>query len=269
MGFYRLAARWSQQFSTFASLRDPLLFPISAPQRLCVRFFLSLLTSGHFCRRVADSQQFFYHRDGGAGVYESDLLNALHFAERAKSQSDAKAWEELIGFYRRYIYVIIRSQGVNEDDTEDVLQQVLVELWKYLPDYKYDPKKAKFRYWVATVTRNQVVSFIRRQQSHAKKLDKAQQESQESYLNSINTPEVEEIATKSGNFSYRIQLWITWLNIFLLKHWRPFELFAKGMKVNDISQKLEVKADSVYKYISRIKVKLVEEIQNLKRELDF
>ena len=189
--------------------------------------------------------------------------------ERAKSQSDAKAWEELIGFYRRYIYVIIRSQGVNEDDTEDVLQQVLVELWKYLPGYNYDPKKAKFRSWVATVTRNQVISFIRRQQSHAKKLDKAQQESQESYLNSINTPEVEEIATKE---------WELFLSNTALdnvaKHFSPkaleaFELFAKGFKANDISKQLDVKADSIYKYIGRIKVKLVEEIQNLKRELDF
>lgn len=189
--------------------------------------------------------------------------------ERAKSQSDAKAWEELISFYRRYIYVIIRSMGVSESDTEDVLQQVLVELWKYLPDYKYDPKKSKFRSWVATVTRNQVINFVRKQQSHAKKLDKAQQESKESYLNSINTPEVEEIATKE---------WELFLSNTALdnvsKHFSPkalqaFELFARGVKVNEISEKLEVKADSIYKYISRIKVKLVEEIQSLKQELDF
>jgi len=37
----------------------------------------------------------------------------------------------------------------------------------------------------------------------------------------------------------------------------------------EISEQLEVKADSVYKYISRIKLKLVEEIKRLKEELDF
>jgi RNA polymerase sigma factor (sigma-70 family) len=189
--------------------------------------------------------------------------------ERAKSQSDAAAWEELIGFYRRYIYVIIRSMGVSESDTEDALQLVLVELWKYLPDYKYDPKKSKFRSWVATVTRNQVISFIRRQQSHLKKLDKAQQEAQESYLNSIKTSEIDVIVTKEWELFISNTAFENVSKHFSSKALEAFEMFAQGVKVNEISEKLAVKADSIYKYISRIKVKLVEEIQSLQQELDF
>ncbi|MCM8531735.1 MAG: sigma-70 family RNA polymerase sigma factor [Lentisphaeraceae bacterium] len=189
--------------------------------------------------------------------------------ERAKSQSDSAAWEELIGFYRRYIYVIIRSMGVNNSDTEDVLQQVLIELWKYLPDYEYDPEKSKFRSWVSVVTRNQVISFVRRSQSHLKKLDKAQQQVQESYLSTIKTPEVDEIFQKEWELFLSNTAFENIAKHFSPKALEAFQLFAGGVKVNEISNKLDVKADSIYKYISRIKVKLVEEVQSLKQELDF
>ena len=100
-------------------------------------------------------------------------------------------------------------------------------------------------------------------------MDKAQQQLQETYLDSVNTPEIDQIVSKE---------WELFLSNTALenvsKHFSPnaltaFEMFAKGMKVNEISEKLAVKADSIYKYISRIKVKLVEEIQSLQRELDF
>ncbi len=189
--------------------------------------------------------------------------------ERAKQQSDSAAWEELIAVYRKYIYVIIRSMGISESDTDDVLQQVLVELWKYLPDYNYDPEKAKFRSWVARVTRNQVISFVRRQKSHLAKLDKAQAEAQENYLSSIRTPEVEEIATKEWELFISNTAMQNVSKHFSAKAIEAFQLFSAGKKVNEISEILEVKADSIYKYISRIKLKLVEEIQTLRKELDF
>jgi RNA polymerase sigma factor (sigma-70 family) len=189
--------------------------------------------------------------------------------ERAKQQSDSDAWEQLIGFYRKYIYVIIRSMGVSESDTDDVLQQVLVELWKYLPEYTYDPQKSKFRSWVARVTRNQVISFVRRQKSHMAKLDKAQSQAQENYLSSINTPEIEEIVTREWELFISNTAMQNVSRHFSDKAIEAFSLFSQGMKVNQISEEISVKADSIYKYISRIKLKLVEEIQALQKELDF
>jgi RNA polymerase sigma factor (sigma-70 family) len=189
--------------------------------------------------------------------------------ERAKQQSDSDAWEQLIGFYRKYIYVIIRSMGVSESDTEDVLQQVLIELWKYLPEYTYDPQKAKFRSWVARVTRNQVISFVRRQKSHMAKLDQAQSEVQENYLSSINTPEIEVIVTQEWELFISNTAMQNVSRHFSDKAIEAFMLFSQGMKVNQISKEISVKADSIYKYISRIKLKLVEEIQSLQKELDF
>jgi RNA polymerase sigma factor (sigma-70 family) len=189
--------------------------------------------------------------------------------QKAQKKSDPEAWEQLIGFYRKYIYVIIRSMGVNEGDADDVLQLTTVELWKYLPKYEYDSQKAKFRSWVAKITRNQVISFARRQNAYIHKLDIAQAELQGDCLKSIQTLDLDDIITKEWETFVANSAMQNISRHFSEKALRAFDLFSKGMTVNDISDVLAVKADSIYKYISRIKLKLIEEIQNLQKDLDF
>ena len=189
--------------------------------------------------------------------------------KRAQDQSDSQAWDELIAFYRKYIYVIIRSMNINASDAEDVQQLVLVELWKYLPKYEYDSEISKFRFWVAKVTRNQVLTFIRKQQAHAKKMDLAQNEAQVSYLASIKAPEIETMITKEWELFISNSAMQNIQSHFSEAAIQAFKLFSAGMSVNDISEKLDVKADSIYKYISRIKLRLIEEIQHLQKQLDF
>ena len=183
--------------------------------------------------------------------------------------SDPEAWEQLIGFYRNYIYVIIRSMGVNENDSEDVLQLTTVELWKYLPKYEYNSQKAKFRTWVAKVTRNQVISYIRRQKAYINKLDRADAELREGYLKTVHTLELDEIITEEWETFVANSAMQNISRHFSENALQAFGLFSQGVSVNEISEALGIKADSIYKYISRIKLKLIEEIQNFRQELDF
>lgn len=48
-----------------------------------------------------------------------------------------------------------------------------------------------------------------------------------------------------------------------------FRLFTQGMTVNEISKKMNIPPISVYQYINRLKLRLIEEIQALKAEMDF
>ena len=189
--------------------------------------------------------------------------------ERAKNQNDNQAWDQLIANYRKYIYVVIRSMNVNSSDADDILQQVLIELWKYLPKYENTDKKSKFRYWLAKITRNQVISFIRREQSHLKKCDHAKREAQDLYLASIEPPEIERIITQEWQVFLTNSAMEKVEVHFSATALKAFELFRNGQTPNEIAELLEVKPDSVYKYISRIKLKLIQEIEHLKKELDF
>ena len=63
--------------------------------------------------------------------------------QRVQNQHDEASWEEFVRVYRRYIYAIIRSMNISEADTEDILQQVLINLWKNLPKMDYQKNSLK------------------------------------------------------------------------------------------------------------------------------
>lgn len=69
------------------------------------------------------------------------------------------------------IYLWARQHGLNEDDSSDLVQDVLASLVISLPKFTYDPSR-RFRGWLRTVTLNQARVWFRKQ----KKLDVTQLE---------------------------------------------------------------------------------------------
>lgn len=56
--------------------------------------------------------------------------------ERVRDQYNEKAWEEFVEIYEPYIYSIIRRMGISAHDSKDIHQNVLLSIWKKLPEYK-------------------------------------------------------------------------------------------------------------------------------------
>ena len=188
--------------------------------------------------------------------------------ERIRNPEDSQAWQEFIEFYKSYIYVIVRSMGVNSQDADDILQQVSLKLWKNLQTHLHDPEKGRFRSWVSTVTKNTVISFIRQQKTRALKMDQAFQDQEINYLQAIKVPEIDSIAQKE---------WEVFLTNIALENLqerfteqaiKAFQMHVNGVTPNETAQQLGISRDSVYKYISRVKVRFVDEINYLKKEMD-
>ncbi len=187
--------------------------------------------------------------------------------DRARKQNDSSAWKEFIEVYEKFIYIIIRSRGVKQDDAEDILQQVVIELWKKLPEFEYDPQKAKFRSWIATITRNQTISFIRKQVANAKKMDKVKEDETLRYLESITAPEVEDIINREWEIFIANTAMENMSKHFSSKALKAFKLSLQGKNVDSIAQCLSLETNSIYKYIRRVKLKLAEEVEQLQSEL--
>ena len=60
------------------------------------------------------------------------------------SAGDENNWDEFVSYYEGYIYVIIRNFKIDIEDSEDLLQEVLIKVWKSLPSYNYDKDKCRF-----------------------------------------------------------------------------------------------------------------------------
>ena len=110
--------------------------------------------------------------------------------QRVKNQQDEASWEEFTEAYNKFIYSLIRNMNISEHDADDLSQQVLFTLWKKISTWDME-KGARFRSWIAVITKNCVIDFIRKQKNDALRLEKAAQDENNAYLNAIRLPEIE------------------------------------------------------------------------------
>ena len=191
----------------------------------------------------------------------------LTLIQRAQDQNDEAAWSEFVEIYKNYIYVIIRQMGIKDKDCEDILQQVLLKLWKKLPDFEYGKNKSKFRTWLGTITHSATMDFFRRQASQNRRVEGATKE-QVAHLSTIDTPEIEEMAEREW------RLYITNLamanieQFFSGKAIDVFKMTIQGVSNEKISIDLDIKIETVYILKNRVKKRLTEEIKQLKSQYE-
>jgi RNA polymerase sigma factor (sigma-70 family) len=187
--------------------------------------------------------------------------------ERVKNQHDEKSWEEFVRVYRDYIYAVIRRMNISEHDADDLLQQVLLNLWKNLPSLDYNQIK-RFRSVLSTVTKHRVIDFIRKRSGDAKRLEKAGRDETQAYLDGISLSEVDAIAERE---------WEVYLTNLAIEKVEPlfsgqavtvFRLSLKGLSIEAIAKEVGLKENSVYRLRNRVKVRLIQEIAQLREELE-
>ena len=187
--------------------------------------------------------------------------------ERVKNQHDENSWEEFVKVYQDYIYAIIRRMGINEHDADDLLQQVLINLWKMLPRLNFDGIK-RFRSVLSNVTRHRVIDFMRKRGNEANRLDNASKDETLRYLNQLNLSEVDAIADRE---------WEVHLTNLAIEKVAPrfsgqavniFRMSLKGLDVKEIANEVGLKENSVYRLRNRVKACLIEEIAQLREELE-
>lgn len=192
--------------------------------------------------------------------------------ERACDQDDDHAWEDFVQYYKSFLKVVLNHLKLNQEDLQDVTQEVLIKLWKSLKNFEYNPEKARFRTWLNRMIRNAVIDFYR------KKNRITQKESHS--LDDESLPEELQVLEESSNE----------IDDFIEKEWRvhisnlamdnveksfsghAVEVFKRsldGQSPVEIAEAIGIAESSIYKLRKRVEQRLVLEIQNLKKELEF
>jgi DNA-directed RNA polymerase specialized sigma24 family protein len=73
--------------------------------------------------------------------------------ERLRRPGDPDAWARFVALYMPLIYSWGRRVGLQEQDADDLVQDVLLALVRALPSFQYDRHKS-FRRWLRTITLN-------------------------------------------------------------------------------------------------------------------
>jgi RNA polymerase sigma factor (sigma-70 family) len=76
-----------------------------------------------------------------------------------RDPSDQAAWAELVAHYGGKIHAWCLRWGLQEADSQDVTQDVLLKLAKAMENFSYDPTRS-FRAWLKTLTNHALSDFL-------------------------------------------------------------------------------------------------------------
>lgn len=198
---------------------------------------------------------------------ESDFYPTRHtLLMKVINGKDEKSWEEFVYYYKKFIYLLTRRLGLGHHDGEEIVQQVLTQLWKKLPDFEYRTG-SRFRSFLYTMTYNSVMNLHKKNHREQKRLERAIDlevwNPELSPKNEINSRIEKEWKMYLSNIAFE--------NIkekFSDNVIRVFEQINRGISVSQISEDEGMPSNTVYVYNNRLTKKLKEEISRLKQELE-
>ena len=86
---------------------------------------------------------------------ENKILSLL------KSNHVEEAFDTIVRHYQERLYWHIRKMVIGHDDTDDVLQNVFIKVWKNLKNFRGDSQLFTWLYRIAT---NESLSFLKKKQ---------------------------------------------------------------------------------------------------------
>lgn len=74
-------------------------------------------------------------------------------------KKDSKGFTELYNMYSKSLYGIIFNLLKDKEESEDILQEVFVKIWKNIDSY--DKNKGRFFTWILNIARNAAIDKLR------------------------------------------------------------------------------------------------------------
>lgn len=162
-------------------------------------------------------------------VHPDDKTLLLEFANPATRES---AYTRIVRKYQERIYWHIRRMVVHHEDTNDVMQNVFIKMWKHLDGFREDSQLFTWIYRIAT---NESLSYIeknKKRNSQSASLDNE-------YSNLSNTIKAEKHFDAS-KLEWKLQLAIQQLPekqriVFNLRYYEemPYETMSKILETSE------------------------------------
>ena len=191
-----------------------------------------------------------------------DWETRLTLLGRARDPADETAWQEFAAYYRGFIRVVLTKMNVNANDLDDLQQEILLRLWKILG--RYDEERAAFRTWLGRIIQGKVTDHYRKTGRLAKQQIALQEQPGETEA----LPDLEAIIEAEWK-QHLVKLALTRVS----EHFSPramtaFTMSMKGRSSAEIAAELNIKPNSANKLKNRVKLRVVQEIEYLREELE-
>jgi RNA polymerase sigma-70 factor, ECF subfamily len=181
---------------------------------------------------------------------------------RIQSPSDDEAWSEFVAIYWPVVYRLARKRGLQDADAEDLSQKIIWAGRRAIRNWEPNPARGKFRFWLATVTRNAILNALTRKLPDAavggtsvRELMEQQTEPDRHVRENLEREYRRSLFRRAAQ---RIR------QDFQNETWNAFWLTTvEGVGVEEAGRKLNKTVGSIYAARSRIMRRLRDEIQQM------
>ena len=180
---------------------------------------------------------------------------------RVRDVGNHLAWNEFVEVYGPVIFNYCRLRQLQECDSSDVAQEVLLRLSRALRAFEYKPELGRFRDWLGKVTHRELLKFWNRR-GMALRVAGALSESStiESEDNSLWNDHFHAELLQAALERIRSE--------FTVQTWEAFQLaWLEDQSPQQVAERLQIGIEKVYVAKSRALKRLREEVLRLSEDL--
>jgi RNA polymerase sigma-70 factor (ECF subfamily) len=184
---------------------------------------------------------------------------------RLRGERDERAWSEFLALYEPLMLRLMRHRGLQDCDARDVTQQVLLRINGAIERYQSDGAEASFRRWLFRVTRNVVVTFLKKRSRQAAAID----DRLIAEMLDATLPDSAESDLFDQEYQQQVLAWATEQvrREFRETTWRAFvETSINGRAIAEVARELKLSPGSVYVARSRIIARLRAKVEEFEAD---
>ena len=184
--------------------------------------------------------------------------------DRLKNEDDQQAWEDFKAYYDPFILIMLSKFNIAHSDKDDLVQEILLSLWKSLKQFNPNDQRAKFRTWFSQIIYRRSMDFYRKKSRSDKNVESVKEDPTQ--LKSFTEPEIEKVFQKEWE-AHIVNVALDNISpMFSGKAIDVFKMAMKNIDTNTIAENFDLKPNTVIQLKNRVKNRLVKEIQTLKSE---
>lgn len=172
-----------------------------------------------------------------------------------------RAWSQLGQIWGRTIYQFCKARKLKHEDCEEIVQAVLVKMFRYISQFEHDGQQMRLRHWAFTIVRREIATHCGRY------LAKPGSPGGEDYQRIMSELESEDDAEESET-TFRNQLVNNILASirpdFEPNVWQAFELFSvQEMDGPTVAKQLNMHPNAVRQAAHRVRKRLKNELEGV------
>lgn len=180
--------------------------------------------------------------------------------DRLRDTRDELPWRRFVDVYMPLLYQYSVRNGLQDNDAQDVVQEVLVQVYRSFRTFQYNPERGRFRNWLRRITHQRILRLRLGQNSAVRGLGDGQGhmlcDTQQSKLDAVWHDLLAMHLYRSARAIAKSE--------FDERIWAVFErVWEQGASPHDVAQNMGRKPEWVYYAKFRVLARLKQLVSEL------